>query len=216
MITARPTATVTIEAIGDRNDLPCDHAIKVTIKLSSFEPRFADKGTVLSVVSDLLRDFVPATGGSDLWRFDDVTVTHKGGKVGASRNEVVGIEGSVVWPGRPGDDHITRLRAELVAQGYLVALREKRRCAEPACSIDTLVPWNQPLVVPVTWYSSLICGRHDYRACAKCKSVYVLTSTNAAGQNPSVHCEVCGLIMIEWGSSKIWSAILVTRAALVS
>jgi len=33
-----------------------------------------------------------------------------------------------------------------------------------------------------------------------------------AGQAPAVHCEVCGQVLIEWGSSKVWIAQLVARA----
>ena len=39
-----------------------------------------------------------------------------------------------------------------------------------------------------------------------------LASTNAAGQAPAVHCEVCGQVLIEWGSSKVWIAQLVAKA----
>jgi hypothetical protein len=78
-----------------------------------------------------------------------------------------------------------------------------------------MVGWNRSSDVPPTWYSQRICGKHNYRTCTKCKSVYVLTSTNAAGQAPSVHCEVCGAVIIEWGSSKVWKAELVTRGEIV-
>ena len=82
-----------------------------------------------------------------------------------------------------------------------------------------IVDWNRPnRRTSPAGTASRSAGKHNYRMCGKCKSTYVLTSTNAAGQGPSVHCEVCGEVMIEWGSSKIWSAELLTRgeAALTS
>ena len=36
-----------------------------------------------------------------------------------------------------------------------------------------------------------ICGKHQYKSCGSCGSVYVMSSTNASGPAPSLHCEVC-------------------------
>jgi hypothetical protein len=41
-----------------------------------------------------------------------------------------------------------------------------------------------------------------------------MTSTNSDGQAPSVHCTVCGAIMVEWGSSKLWVLELMTRGVV--
>src|SRR5437868_6594286 len=51
-----------------------------------------------------------------------------------------------------------------------------------------------------------------YVICAMGGSLYRMSSTNSVGQAPSVHCGVCGGVLIEWGSSKVWSAELVHRA----
>ena len=40
-----------------------------------------------------------------------------------------------------------------------------------------------------------------------------MTSANAGGQAPSIHCEVCKAILVEWGGTKVWTAELVTRKA---
>jgi len=126
----------------------------------------------------------------------------------------VGVEGSAPWSGRPGDDSVESLRDALLGEGYRVTVRERRGCAEPECKAGAIVDWFESSEVPVGWHSNLICGGHNYRTCPKCKSVYALSSTNSVGAAPSVHCEVCGRIIIEWGSSKIWSAQLVTRAGI--
>jgi hypothetical protein len=39
----------------------------------------------------------------------------------------------------------------------------------------------------------------------------VMSSANASGQAPSIHCEVCGMILVEWGGTKVWTVELVTR-----
>jgi hypothetical protein len=138
----------------------------------------------------------------------------KSGRGGAVTSVVIGVEGSVVQPGRPDDDSVADLQAILLAAGYRVAVREKRVCSEPACKIEALIDWNQA-TAPPGWHDAHVCGRHNYRTCASCKSVFTLTSSNFVGQAPSLHCEVCGHILIEWGRSKLWIAELVTSGAPV-
>ncbi len=120
----------------------------------------------------------------------------------------------MICPGRPGDDSVQRFRAALSAEGYRVSVRETRECGEPACTTDAIVDWDRRSQVPSGWYTNLTCGRHNFRTCSKCKSLYVMTSTNSVGQAPSLHCGVCGEILIEWGSSKVWEAELVTKGEL--
>jgi hypothetical protein len=209
--TAKPTATATIEPMGPRTKVPRDHSIKVVVKLSARDAKYADKGYAAGVARMALRGFPPVQGAADRRGFGDLSEPATRTRSGAPSSVVVAVEGSVVWSGRPEDDSIEGLRAALLGEGYRVDLRERRECSEPECSTFAMVAWNRPSDVPSHWYSSTVCGKHDYRACAKCKSVYVMTSTNAAGQAPSLHCEVCGDIMVGWGRSKIWSAELVTR-----
>jgi hypothetical protein len=210
---AKPMVTVTIELIRRHASLR-EHSIRVTIMLSTVEARFADRATVLRLARESLEGFAPEKDESDRRGFSELSVSHQ--KRGVAESVVVGIEGTVVWPRRPSDEQIERLRATLVGGEYRVAIRERRECAEPGCAIDAPVDWHQASSVPPTWFSSRLCGRHGYRSCSGCASTYLLTSTNCDGQGPSVHCQVCGLILMEWGSTKVWQAELVTRGPPVS
>jgi hypothetical protein len=207
---SKPIATVTIEPTGRRSAVPRDHLIKVAINLSPIDPKYADRGHVGDVVRKALGGFSPADGERDRRAFGDVSVSRHG-KAGAVRNDVVGVEGWVVWPGGPTDLSVEELRTILRDEGYRVATRRRRECEEPTCTTDVMVDWGTPESVPSGWYSNAICGRHNYRTCASCASIYVLASTNSVGQAPSVHCEVCGAVLVEWGSSKVWIAELVQR-----
>src|SRR6266511_2546134 len=104
---------------------------------------------------------------------------------------------------------VDRLRAVLNAALFSISVREKRECSEGSCTSEALVEWNHPSELPSGWYSNRVCGKHSYRTCGKCESLYVMSSTNAVGQAPSIHCAVCGEVIVEWGSSKMWSAELV-------
>lgn len=205
---ARPTAAATVELRGLRSKVPRDHLVKLTIDLRSSDGKHADAPYTLGVARKALGGFSPVGDQPDRRQFDPIAAKiHKPGAVAA----IIGVEASVIWAGRPGDDSIQELRAALNAEGYKVTVRETRECSEADCSSDALVDWNRPLQVPPGWYSSLICGKHDYKSCSRCKSIYLMTCTNSSGQSPSLRCEVCGMMIIEWGSTKLWSAQLVTR-----
>jgi hypothetical protein len=206
----RLTARVTIEPSGPRTTGPREYSIKVMLNLSPVEPKYADRGYVGGVARRALAGFSPAGGELDRHAFSEVLASTNG-KAGAVATEVVGVEGSVVWPEKPAIGSVEQLRDVLLAEGYRVAAREVRECAEPRCAAEALVDWNSPSAVPAGWFSSVVCGKHNYRACSACKSTYVMTSTSSVGQAPSVHCGVCGVVLIEWGSSKVWNADLVTR-----
>ena len=208
---AKPLVTAIIEPHGRRAKLPREHLIKLTLKLSGLEPKYKDRAWVTDVARKALDGFAPAAGEADLRQFGDVTVSGRAGKAGTPSSVVTGVEGSVVWPGRPSDAAIDRLRATLLSEGYRLSLREQRECVEADCPTTVLLEWNRLTHVPPGWYSTTVCGKHDYKTCAQCNSIYVMSSTNSAAQAPSVHCEVCGVMLVEWGSSKVWSAQLVTR-----
>lgn len=219
---AKPTATVTIEPTGRRGSAHRDHAIKVLLRLSGSQAKFSDKSHVSNVARQSLAAFATSSASAspspsskdqtDRRKVTEISVTSKAGRGGGVVSTVIGVEGVAVSSGRPEEDVIDAVRDVLVAEGYRVSVREKRDCAEPDCRADAMVDWNQLTEQPAGWHTSQVCGGHNYRTCSRCKSLYVLTSTNSVGPAPSVHCEVCGLIIIEWGSSKIWNAALVHRA----
>jgi hypothetical protein len=184
----KPYATVTITPMGRRAAVVRDHLIEVVVKLTDDKTSEADPGYVARVVREALGAFSSALSGPNRRSIDS----------------------SVVWPGRPADDLVEQLRRVLTDAGYKLAVRERRECAEPACSTAGMADWNQLFQVPPGWFSNSICGTHHYRQCSSCHSTYRMSSTNTAEPAPSLHCEVCGVMMVEWGSSKIWAAELVT------
>jgi hypothetical protein len=209
-MTSKPTATVTIEVPRSRAPSP-EHAIRVALKLSAAGARHGDREHVAAIARRALTSLASAGGEPAPPRITDVTVTRKEGRSVPAATIVVAVEGHVDWPGRPDDDAVDDLRGILSDEGYRVEVRERRACGEPGCHVEATLGWNHPAEVPSGWHSATICGGHNYRTCAGCNSRYVLTSTNSVGQAPSVHCEVCGQVIVEWGSSKVWTAQLVSR-----
>jgi hypothetical protein len=200
------TATATIEPLGARTTVPRPHAIALAIRFGVVDPKRADDGALAEVARQSLEAIQPEPAASE-GATGEVSISNT-----LSRSKVlVGVEGSVVWPGRPDGAAVDRLRAVLNAARFSVSVREKRECSEGSCTSEALVEWNHPSELPSGWYSNRVCGKHSYRTCAKCESLYVMSSTNAVGQAPSIHCDVCGEVIVEWGSSKMWSAELVRR-----
>ena len=205
----KPTATATIGPVGMRGGAPRDHLITITIALDggSGGDKHGDSTHVGRTARSCLGACLPALAPE---RFDvrELSSSRRAKAAGVA-HVVVGVEASGISAGKPPRDAVERMRTALTDDGYAVSIRERRECTEGPCAAEATVDWNQPEHIPSGWFSTVICGRHDYRSCAKCKSIYLLTSTNAAGQAPSVHCEVCGAVLVEWGSSKIWDAQLV-------
>jgi hypothetical protein len=196
----KPNSSVFIEPISARGREPRQHAVRLTVNFATPGTNFADRTWITDVVRAALAGFQSPTSA---------TIVEIVGKTG---NKPVGIEGSIICGALPNSASVDAMRVVLTTAGYNVVVRELRECSDLACSTGAMVDWAQPEVVPSGWYSALICGKHGYKACASCDSVYIMSSTNAAGQAPSVHCDVCGVIMIEWGGTKLWSAELVTRS----
>lgn len=209
---AKPAATVTVEPTAARASALREHAITLKLELGN-QRQLADKEHLLLVARRALDGFAPAAGESDRRRFGEVVATTTSRKTGP-QTVVVAIEGSARCKGRPSDDVVTAVRDRVAREGYRVAVRETRACSAPECRVEAFVEWERADEVPRGWHSSTICGGHNYRTCARCKTIYALTSTNSVGPAPSVHCEVCGLVLVEWGSSKVWTAQLVTRGKL--
>jgi hypothetical protein len=209
--TTRPSATLSLEPTGSRSLTPRQHSLKVTLRLNRSDTRFADQSQVANVVRRVLAILPPTDGAINERTFGDVRETSAGRKSGGV-SVVVALEGSVTCPDRPADVIVESLREALLSEGYQVLVRERLECAELGCKTDVIIDWGQAAQVPRNWYSNRVCGGHNYRTCRRCGSIFAMSCTNAVGPAPSVHCEVCGLVLVEWGSSKIWSAELVTRA----
>jgi hypothetical protein len=114
--------------------------------------------------------------------------------------------------GRPAVDLLEEVIRLLSREGYRVSMRERRECSEATCHSEVVLDWQHALNPP-GWFSTSICGKHDYRTCLTCKSVYLLHAESSIGQAPSLACEVCGHVLIAWGGSKLWTAELVVRQA---
>jgi hypothetical protein len=205
----RPQATATVDPVGPRSASSREHVIKVVLELSQGKPDASLEQT-RALAHKAFEGFAPAPGEVDRRTFNELSASRRG-KGGVLNVAVVAVEAAVTWPERPSSEAIELVSATLTREGYRVSVRERRECSQPGCSSDAMIDWRQASGVPGAWFSASICGKHNFKQCAKCKSIYNLTSTNAAGQSPSVHCEVCGNVLIEWGSSKRWDAELVTR-----
>lgn len=190
---ATPTATVIVEPTGPRRAVPRDHAIHVRLSLVGVDGRHSDRDHV----ADLARQALAALqlGAGEAHR---PYVTELSGAVRATLagaipiRLVVGVEGTSVCKGRPTAEAMVRLHGVLVDQGYRVAVREKRECEARGCTACSTMNWGLGSDVPASWHTSAVCGAHDHRTCERCGSTHASSSVNAAGQAPSVHCEVCG------------------------
>lgn len=171
--------------------------MRLHLPLSNFEEKFADRGSVLAVAQRALADF-----GDEAAHYFDV-VSPKG--------KLVAVDASMVRSESLDAAAIDLLRETLSSAGYNVAIRTLRECANDACSTTTSMDASRPEATPTGWFSSEVCGKHGFKSCAGCNSVYLMSSTNAVGQAPSIHCEVCGAVLVEWGGTKLWIVELVTR-----
>jgi hypothetical protein len=201
-LAARGSAWAMIEPRGPKTNGPREHVLRLTLEMSPADAKRGDTRYVTGIARGALTSLV-ATG--DACTFADVAAKKPGGKISA-------IEGALVVSQRPSDGAIEHLRSTLRSAGYSITVRETRECDQAGCLSSVLIGWNQPSAIPSGWYDSTICGKHDYKRCVGCESTYSMSSTNAAGQAPSLHCEVCGTILVEWGGTKLWQAELVSRS----
>ncbi|HEY2743645.1 MAG TPA: hypothetical protein VGL86_03445 [Polyangia bacterium] len=197
-VEVRPTASASLEPIEERGSAPRRYSARLRIEINRFDDKFADRDFVVGVADRALAEL----GAGAYTEHTDVL----GGK-----DKVVGIEAAAQLSDRPDGDAITRMRDSLAAAGYNVTMNELRECSDDGCVANARMDTTRPNAAPLGWFSAETCGKHGYRACAGCSSVYVMTSANAGGQAPSIHCEVCGAILVEWGGTKLWTAELVTR-----
>lgn len=207
-VAGKPTALVAIEPRGPRTTAPREHSLTVTIQLSTADPRFADRHRVAQVLQEALAAAAPSGGETSGHTVDEILASTRA-KDGTTSRVVTGIEGVSASRGLPSAAAVEAVRAMLAAEGYRVTIQETRECAETGCLVVATVDWRRRESVPAGWFSDAICGKHDYRACAQCNSLYKMTSDSSSVAAPSLHCTVCGAVMIEWGGSKTWSAELV-------
>ena len=199
----RPGATATIEPLGRGTKIARDYCIRIAIHFSTLDSKYADKAYVTGVARKAMEPFAP--------RMDEIDRRSVGDLMPKMGKGTIGIEASAYCHERPSDDIVDRVRLAFLTEGYRVDVREMRECADPECQSEVLVEWNHTIDIPRGWYSNTICGKHDFRLCSSCGSTYRMTSTSAAGQAPSLRCEVCGELMVEWGGSKIWNAELIQK-----
>lgn len=194
---ARPTATATIEPVAAPTAAPRAHAVRLVLPLSSFTPRLADRREVLGAAEAALR--VLDEHGAP--RYFDVM----------AREKLVAIEAALAMADAPSAGAVERMRQALAEAGYRVTVRALRECADAGCTTTATDDTVRPDAVPSGWYSATVCGKHGYRSCGGCGSLYVMTSTNSSGPAAAVHCAVCASVLVEWGASKSWTAELVAR-----
>lgn len=197
----KPAASATVEPIGPRAREPRQYAVRVVLRFTGIEPKFADRSWVLGMAQSGFAA-VAHSVAHEAPTFGDF--------LGSTRN-VIGVEGVMVCADKPTDVFLAQLREVLVAAGYGVVVRELRECSESGCTATALVDCARS-APPAGWHAAQICGRHGYKPCAHCGSTYVMSCSNATRAAPSVHCEVCGEILVEWGGTKLWTAELVARA----
>ncbi len=193
----RPTASLTIEPLGPRESSPRPHAARLYLPLSTFADRLADRRAVLGFADAALR----ALDGGNVPSLSDVV----------AREKVIAVDATFTVDDVPSAEAIARMRQSLVDAGYFVSVRIVRECADAGCTTTTSADPSRAETVPYGWHSATVCGRHGYRSCSGCDSLYVMTSSSSTGQAAAVHCEVCGTVLVEWGGSKDWTAELVTR-----
>lgn len=172
--------------------------MRLRIEISRFEEKFAERSAVVDTAERALAE-IGVGGGAT---YTDVL---------SGKDKVVAVEAAAVCADRPDADAIGRMRETLAGAGYNVAVRELRECSDAGCAASAPMDTARPSTPPPGWFSPETCGKHGYRSCAGCGSVYVMTAANAGGQAPSIHCEVCGAVLVEWGGTKVWTVELVTR-----
>lgn len=188
-------AIVTIEPRGPKSTAKRQYQVRFTLEVDGLPA--AEKPIAMDIAK-LAMQPLSETEGSES-HFGELAIKTKS----------TAIEARVAVAEPPSESAIQHLRATLSAAGFAVGITEARECDE--CLAMVMVPWNQAGAPPPGWHSNAICGKHDYKRCASCGSVYLMSSSNAGGPAPSLKCTVCDAVMIEWGGTKLWFAELVSR-----
>ena len=192
MTTTARRAIVTVEPRGAKTAGARQYQVRFTLELEHER----DKVAAMVLANEAIAPLAAQPGAE--CAFGELAV----------KTKTTSIEARVAVPESPSDEVMQALRAVLSAAGYTVSVTELRECDQ--CLASVMVPWNQA-APSAGWHSTTICGKHNYRSCGGCGSVYVMSSSNASGPAPSLHCEVCDTVLVEWGGTKVWSAELVSR-----
>ena len=190
----KPTATVIIEPRGGGQDGVRQHVVELALALRDGD----DKPRAVALVEEALAAFTSAPGTRA--NIGEIIV-----KAGAKTS---GIAGGIVLAGPPDEAAISALRATLAAAGFSVSVEELRSCSQ--CTATVMAAWSRPAPTPPGWHDPIICGKHHYKRCGSCNSVYVMSCDNVSGPAPSLHCVVCSAVLVEWGGTKRWYAELVS------
>jgi hypothetical protein len=201
-VAAKPTASATIEPIGPRVGGARRCAVRLVLRFTDADPKFTDRPWIAELAGNALAA-LSAGAEQEAPTFGDV--------LGKEGGRALGLEAYAVYKAKPPS--IDPLRQVLRAAGYEVDARELRECGEAGCTNNTVVDSARAAEVPAGWFGVEVCGRHGYKLCPACSSMYAMNCSNANSSAPSVHCEVCGGILVEWGGTKLWTAELVKRAA---
>lgn len=201
VVEPKPSASAMIEPCGPRTQRPRPHALRVLLRFTGIEPKFTDRSWVLAIAKNAIES---AQLDHEAPTFGEVR--------GKMEGSVIGIEAAMICATRPDAAAIEQLRHVLVAAGYGFSARALRECDEEGCTTTADTDCARPTATPPQWFDTNTCGRHGYKRCGRCSSTYVMSCENAINAAPSLHCEVCGEILIEWGSTKRWTAELARRA----
>jgi hypothetical protein len=192
MTTTARRAIVTVEPRGAKSAGARQYQVRFTLELEHER----DKVAAMVLANEVIAPLAAQPGAE--CAFGELAV----------KTKTTSIEARVAVAEAPSDSVMQALRVALSTAGYTVSVTELRECDE--CLASVMVPWNQA-APSAGWHSTTICGKHNYRSCGGCGSVYVMSSSNASGPAPSLHCEVCDTVLVEWGGTKLWSAELVSR-----
>ena len=184
-------ALVTIEPRGPKTTGARQYQVRFTLELDAA----AEKSAVMAVARAAMEPF--AALGAEC-AFGELAI----------KTKTTSIEARAALPSAPSEALVAELRAALSAAGYAVGISELRECDE--CLASVMVPWAQTATPPTGWHAPTICGKHQYKSCGGCGSTYVMSCSNSSGPAPSLHCEVCNTILVEWGGTKLWFAELVS------
>jgi hypothetical protein len=195
-----PPSTARASAIGTLEPAPRGHLLRLLLDVSGADGKAGDRAHAGGAARAALAALPTASDGDRSF-----------GELAAKAGKVTAVEGCIVLAARPDDAAVEELRATLRTHGFELSLKETRACTHDGCMTSVMSTWNQPAMIPFGWHSSSLCGKHQYKQCSGCDSTYRMTSSNASGHAPSLHCQVCGTILVEWGGTKVWDCELVEK-----